>query len=425
MLTSVTNGHGVTYAFSLGTATTEGTLEYIGTSSGTCNDRKLVLQGDGRLKSDNSSISFNGGVESLTSGAKTLYLDGSATNALGFVSDGAGTVSIEKTGSGAWKLASTNTFSGSLNVVSGSLILDKRGYKYYRFNLTQRNYGVAGGDTNIELTEFALYSADGVRRNLNLVENGVNNVAGLNPGEFCPMATYLDYTDRRDTELFDGDSNTRWTVDTGPFLPDGAVSTVMRLADDTPPITGYDLQYWNYGTVRYLSGWSVEGSRDGISWDLLDSVSDYDPIPPAEVGTGRWWYSTGTESPTNDFPIADGALTNAQLLAGVPVSVATGAELSVLGGVEPFSYLSVDCDAGGGTIDGLFIAESGRFDFTGSIQGGNFVVPLTIENFSNPERLADWDVYINGELMNGLALSWDESSSTLSVSALGTIIIVR
>ncbi|MDA3926791.1 MAG: autotransporter-associated beta strand repeat-containing protein [Kiritimatiellae bacterium] len=417
-----TNGLGVAYAFSLGTASTVGTLEYIGTTPGSCSTRKLVLQGDGRLKSDGVSLAFSGGVESLTSGAKTLYLDGSATNAIGSVSDGAGTVGITKEGAGFWSLSSTNTFSGPLEVKAGQLQLDKSGYTYYRFNLEQRNYGVVGGDSNIELTEFALYSADGVRRNLNLVKNGTNNVAGLNPGEFCPMAPYSTYATRTDINLFDATSS-QWTTYSSPPL-----TLVMRLADDTPPITGYDLQYFPAHTVeRYLSGWSVEGSRDGATWDMLDTVTDYDPIPPAVFSGGvHWWYSTGTSSPTNDFPIADGSMTNAQLTAGVQVSVAAGAELAFVGGNEPLSALSVDCDAGGGTINGLFLESNGRMDLTGSsIEGGNFTVPLAIENFSNPELLENWSVYINDELINGVVLIWDETSGTLRVATLGTIIIIH
>jgi len=422
-----TNGLGVPYAFSLGTPTTIGTLEYVGLVKGECSTRPLVLQGDGRLKSDNASLAFNSPVQSLTPGAKTLYLAGSATNTLGSVSDGAGTVGITKEGPGTWKLSPANTFSGPLTVAAGQLLLDKRGYSYYKFNLTQRNYGVAGGDTNIELTEFALYSADGVRRNLGLVKNGTNNVAGLNPGQFCPMATYPTYDNRHDINLFDAGVNSQWTVNSSSFLPGTPITLVMRLADGTPPISGYDLQYWNSISNRFLSGWTIEGSRDGATWDVLDTVTDYDPIPPATLNSGvKWWYSTGTLTPGNGFAIADGGLVGAQLLPGVQVSVASGAELTLLGGTEPLSALSVDCDAGGGTISALLLAQSGRIDLSGtSIQNLNFAVPLTIGSFINPEVLTTWSIYINGDLIQGAVLTWNESTGTLRVVTLGTIIIVR
>ncbi len=424
----VTNGLGVPYAFSLGTATTVGTLEYIGTNSSTCTTRKLVLQGNGRLKSDTGALAFLCRIESLTAGAKTLTLDGSGTNALGSVSDGAGTVGVIKEGSGTWALTSTNAFSGPLAVQAGQLLLDKRGYAYYRFNLLQRNYNITPtADTNIELTEFALYSADGVRRNLNLVKNGTNNVANLNPGEFCPMGSYPTYTSRNDINLFDNNVNSQWTVNTAGILPGTPISLVMRLAAGTPAITGYDLQYWTTTTNRYASGWSLDGSRDGYTWETLDTVTNFFPIPPAVVGGSvKWWYSTGTATPSNGFAAASGLVTNAQLSAGVQVSVASGAQLTFLGGTEALSSLSVDCDAGGGTISDLVVAETGQISLTGSsLQSRHFAIPLTIGAISNPAALRNWSVIINGQPVSGVALRWDTATGMLWIYSFGTLILVH
>ncbi len=420
-----TNGFGVPYAFSLGSATTVGTLEYIGANAATCGSRKLVLQGNGRLKSDSASLKFSGGIQSLTAGGKTLFIAGAATNTLGPVSDGAGTVGVTKEGAGTWILPVTNTFSGPLEVKAGQMILDKRGYAYYRFNMLQRCYGVLTGDTNVEFTELALYSADGVRRNLNLVKNGTNNLAGLAPGQFCPMGNYPTYPSRNDINLFDGIISSQWTVNTYGFLPNTPVSLVMRLAEGTPTITGYDLQYWNADTNRYLSGWSVEGSRDGSTWDTLHNAMSFVPVPPATLGGSiKWWYSTGTMTPGNGFGVADGRLITSQLKADVQVSVAAGATLTLLGGAEPLSALSVDYDAGGGTINELSLAQAGRIDLTGtSIQGLNFAVPLTIGALTNPEALKNWSLYINGHLVQGAVLRWDVATSTLRVAPLGTYIM--
>jgi fibronectin-binding autotransporter adhesin len=422
-----TNGFGVPYAFSLGTASTVGTLEYIGTNNGACSTRKLVLQGNGRLKSDSAALTLSGDIQALTAGATTLYLAGAATNTLGPVSDGAGTVGLTKEGAGTWKLSTTNTFSGPLEVKAGQLTLDKRGYSYYRFNLLQRNYGIAGGDTNIELDEFALYSADGVRRNLNLVKNGTNNVPRLNPGEFCPMGTYPTYANRTDINLFDAYVNSQWTTDTSAFLPSTPMALVMRVADGTPAITSYDLQYWNASSNRFLTGWSLEGSRDGAAWDKLHTVTNFIPVPPATVDGGiKWWYSTGTTTPGTGFPIADGRLTDAQLKAGIQVSVAAGATLTLLGGAEPLSALRVDCDAGGGTISDLVLAQTGRIDLTGtSLQGRSFAVPLTVGHFSNPDLLRNWNLFINGELIQGAVLRWNAPTGTLWVVPVGTLLMVN
>lgn len=424
VISAVTNGLGVAYAFSLGGASTVGTLEYVGTGSGSCSTRKLVLQGDGRLKSDQAALVFLGGVESLTAGAKTLYLDGSASNTLGRVADGAGTVGITKEGAGTWRLTATNAFTGPLQVKAGRLVVDKRGYAYYRFNLLQRNFGDPGVDTNIELTEFALYSADGVRRNLNLAKNGTNNVAALQPGEFCPLGVYPTYTGRNDINLFDDDINSQWTVNTAGLLPGTPIRLVMRLAEGTPPIAGYDMQYWSASSDRYLSGWSIEGSRDGMAWELLDSATDYQPIPPATLGGSiKWWYSTGTVTPGTGFAIADGVMDQAMLAEGVQVSVAAGAEFAVLGGTEALAALAIDYDAGGGTASGAALAPSGRIDLTGaSMQGLNLVLPLTLEGLGNPGALANWSLYINSDLIPGVSLRWDAETGAIRVFTLGTLI---
>jgi hypothetical protein len=427
-ISSVTNGLGVPYAFSLGTAATVGTLEYIGTNAASCTTRKLVLQGGGRLKSDAGALSFLGGVQSLTAGPKTLYLAGSGTNTLGSVADGAGAVGITKEGAGTWALTRTNAFSEPLAVQAGQLVLDKRGYSYYRLNLLQRNYNITPtADTNIELTEFALYSADGVRRNLNLSKNGTNNTANLNPGEFCPLGSYPTYAGRNDINLFDNNANSQWTVNTAGILPGTPITLVMRLTNGTPEITGYDLQYWSASTNRYLSGWSLDGSRDGTAWETLDAVTNFFPVPPAVVGGGvKWWYSTGTATPGTGFAAASGVLTDAQLSPGVQVSVASGAQLTFLGGTEALSTLSVDCDAGGGTLSDLVVAETGQLRLTGSsLQSRPFAVPLTIGSISNAAALKNWSVLLNGEPAAGVAVRWNAADGTLWVYSFGTLISVN
>ena len=425
VITANTNGWGVPYAFSLGTPTTTGTLEYIGTNAASCSTRPLVLQGNGRLKSDTGSLMFASGIQSLTTGEKTLYLSGTATNALGSVSDGAGTVGITKEGSGTWILLNTNAFSGPLVIQSGNLVLNKHGYSYYRFTMTQRNYDVIGGDSNIELTELALYSANGIRHNLNLVKNGTNNITGLNPGEFCPMGSYPTYDNRTDINLFDNNINTQWTTGTGSFLPSTPMTLVMRLTNGAPAIAGFNLQYWAAMTNRYLSGWSLDGSRDGVSWVNLFTTNNYVPPAPAVVGSGKWWYSTGTTIPSTGFAISTGELTT-QLKESTPISIATGASLTLLGGSEPIGVLNVDCDAGGGTINTLTLAATGEINLTGSaIHGRSFAIPLTIGALSNPNVLPNWTVTLNGQPAQGVGIRWNAETQSLWLYTLGTLILLN
>jgi hypothetical protein len=150
------------------------------------------------------------------------------------------------------------------------------------------------------------------------------------------------------------------------------------------------------------------------------------PVSPAVVGSAgtKWWYSTSTLTPGSGFAIGDGRLTTSQLKTGILVSVSAGATLTLVGGSEPLSALSVDCDAGGGTISELSLTQTGRLDLAGtSIHGLNFVVPLTIGTLTNPEALKNWSLYIDGTLIQGAVLRWDVATSTLRVVPLGTCIM--
>ena len=100
--------------------------------------------------------------------------------------------------------------------------------------------------------------------------------------------------------------------------------------------------------------------------------------------------------------------------------------MTLLGETEPLGALSIDCDAGGGTISDLLLAQTGRIDLTGSsILGRNFAVPLTITTFTNPELLRYWSLYINGQLVQGAVLRWNATTKTLRVFPLGTLLMMN
>jgi len=80
---------------------------------------------------------------------------------------------------------------------------------------------------------------------------------------------------------------------------------------------------------------------------------------------------------------------------------------------------------GGGTINGLSLAPTGQMDLTGTaILGQNLILPLTVENLSNPGVSANWDLYINNQLVMGVVLRWDAPTGTLRVVTLGTLLSV-
>jgi autotransporter-associated beta strand protein len=121
------------YSIALGTASTAGTLDYVGTTASSSN-RIIGLNGNGTLSNsaalESNTLTFTGGISSLTSGAKTLTLGGANTgsNTLGgVIADGSGTVSLTKIGAGNWTLSNTNTYTGATSIQGGTLALTGSG----------------------------------------------------------------------------------------------------------------------------------------------------------------------------------------------------------------------------------------------------------------------------------------------------------
>ena len=119
----------VAYSIVLGAGSTAGTLDYVGSTASTTN-RVIGLNGDGTLLNSASlpenTLTLGGAINSLTGGPKTLSLSGSntgANNVSGVISDGFGTVSLIKSGTGSWTLSGANTYSGPTSIQLGTLAL--------------------------------------------------------------------------------------------------------------------------------------------------------------------------------------------------------------------------------------------------------------------------------------------------------------
>jgi len=82
----------------------------------------------GNITIANSSGSYTvtlGAVSTTTTGAKTLTLGASGAGGfvVGNITDGSGTISVTKSGTGTWALSGNNTFSGVTTVSDGTLVL--------------------------------------------------------------------------------------------------------------------------------------------------------------------------------------------------------------------------------------------------------------------------------------------------------------
>jgi autotransporter-associated beta strand protein len=122
--TGANSSLGAGAVISLGITTSGGLLRYTGVGDST--NRSILLAGStggGTLVADGSgAVNFAGTLSASAAGAKTLTLSGTGTGQLsGAISNGSGTVSISKTGSGLWILSGTNSHTGNTTISAGVL----------------------------------------------------------------------------------------------------------------------------------------------------------------------------------------------------------------------------------------------------------------------------------------------------------------
>ena len=127
----------------------------------------ITLSGNATIDSANQRFDGTGmTVSASTAGAKTLTLTGSyigspASTITGIISDGSGTINIEKTGTGTWTLGN-NTFTGSVTVTDGTLNLNTA------VALNVANVVTVGGSGTAPILDITVS----------------NTIAGLNDGGF-------------------------------------------------------------------------------------------------------------------------------------------------------------------------------------------------------------------------------------------------
>ncbi len=411
----------VDYAYLLGGETTNVVFEFTGSKYDAVSTRPIALRGKGaRLKSSSTKnglgLSFSG-VSALAEGeaVKTLYLSGKDTaSQLGEVSDGKGKVGITKEDSGTWTLFGNQTFSGPLNVESGTLVVAKsRPYTWFRFTVK----GVTG--EVFYLNEIGLFDADGERQNLGMSAVYADGLAlgdyrsntldyhtlGLGEVTVATNKTIFYHATSTIANLFDGNVEACWrtakTAKTGlPSWTANWVPIVFRLSDNANEVCSCDIVSWSSQSV---TAFSLEGSVDGTKWvnllDKEDGSFDYTKT--------KKWLSTLTTFPTADgkhIPAEGWRFTGHEPAAGSQlenvsaVNVAPGATLKAVGAVT-LKRLTIDAQRGNGTIDGFDFAEEGTIDVV-STSVGMKQISSGIALLNLPEgalqRLEKWNVTING-----------------------------
>ena len=280
----------VDYAFKLGggaDVTKEGVFAYTGFADVKCSTRPAIVTGRARILNASAKAFDFAGVKSIGETPSVLALDGAgADNVLRNVSDGDGAASlgIAKEGSGTWTLDGTLDFTGPISVNEGTLVVrGNRDYNWFKFTFKE-NFAVVSNLTSnhkgIHLSEFALYDANGTRRNIGLALAGHDQVGEfsgtLEPGQVAygvPVSmvnTNGDYAAYSPNNMFDQSRDTRWNCyavnQMYGDVPATWVSIVLRLSysfvfliPSTSPIS-FGVSPWARN-LRIAGSWSLSPRR--------------------------------------------------------------------------------------------------------------------------------------------------------------------
>ncbi len=268
-----------------------GTFALSGAAGGTFSSTaRIVVESGANLRISGGAIPAraienNGGTVELVDGA-TLLTNGGIVD--GGVS-GAGALTV--TG-GDVTLYGTQTYTGDTHVSGGTLNVGAtanplpRAFdgKYFRLTIKRSNGGnsgssstgyVATGNT-IQASEFQLYSAGGDNLCSGLAEVTAGTPAySLAAGKFACDRVHATGSGETYAKLFDGNTGSKlYTSEAVDGTPASWHVVVMRLADNADPVTAYNFYTANDYVRRSPTSWSLEGSYDGATWEVLDE---------------RWW----------------------------------------------------------------------------------------------------------------------------------------
>lgn len=470
----------VDYAIALGGGGpgTRGIIEFSGEDTNTCcslsRTRSIAVLSDGGIVNSRADAKLKlKGVTTIGTGARSLTLGGTSANEnfIGDVTDtAAAPLSVEKNGTGTWYLSGNQTFHGSLAVKAGKLVVwNPASYRFYKWIVKANQGKYKNGETvtvkgaYVEVQEFGLFDAEGHRQNV--FAGWTSNVWNLAEASaaYDTKAGYNDNVakNRHLGCLFDNNSKHALgaATDSGGWngqicvngkgvkpeigSPETWIPVMMRLPNDAPAITGYDLvpryssNYNNANASSVPVAWEVQGSLDGLTWDLLDAQS-YDPDAQLEdtfFKGGYWTYDTA-QFPTDGDPAGTVHANCRKLDRSAPVqmpsmlqnvtnvTVASGATLEVFGLPVTIRGLKLDADEGLGTIRNVTLAQEGLLELTASHKVS---YPLEfkadLSGLSDRENIANWPVTINGKLKNGYRAVAAEDG--IKILPAGLVLIVR
>ena len=447
----------VDYAFKLGggaDAAKEGVFAYTGAADAKCSTRPAVVTGRARLLNASQKAFDFSGVKSIGDTPSVLTLDGAGSdNVLRNVSDGVGAASlgIAKEGSGTWTLDGTLDFTGPISVNAGTLVVrGNRDYNWFKFTFKE-NFAVVSNLTSnhkgIHLSEFALYDANGTRRNIGLAladHDQVGEFSGtLEPGQVAygvpvsMVTTNETYAGNSPNKLFDQSRDTRWNCyavnQMYGDVPATWVSIVLRLSEGSPRISAFDFggapsKYYQWNPRVF----SIAGSVDGLGWHDVYSNSDASlPYLNTTKNMYSYWWNGGNlvgtaAKPESDAPCAftyDAHESRTVLPDGVKLFVASNGTFRVEGDALTVKELTIDCSGDGGAIENVDFVNEGILNLV-NLPSGAASVSFTMSRVENFDRVAGWALKLNGRDYSGRSVSVDGSTIRL-LQPKGSVIVVR
>ncbi len=281
-----------------------------------------------------------------------------------------------------------------------------------------------------QLAEFALYDGTGARVNEGLTAVAKNTSAvALNPGEATASepdgATHGEEgeEDGGFGKLFDGDPATKYIC--GCVLDDNRqIVVTLRLRDDVTAAC-------SYGFVaaadadrfpgRNPNRWTLEASRDGETWFVLDARRDVETpaanSAPYNGGVPYLFQGKG-DRPTRELETEGGLIPNITVSAGATWLV--GEAGIRIGG------LTVDCLGGVGMIDRFDAAETGvlRLVNGAGLSLYGMTLPVAISKIANGGNLASWGVFVDGVPRRDVRMTVADKVGIV-LNGLGTRLLVR
>ena len=450
----------VDWAWKLGSEESCGEMEYIGSADAWTGGRSAVLEaGGGKLSSSGSGTLFGllGGVKPLGEFETTLTIGGTSTgtNEIGRIADGDGTLSLVKEDSGTWTLDGGNDFSGSLRVKKGVLrVRDTTKYSWFRWTIRERGRDPDTQTDGIYVKELGIYDAANKRINANLrcwTNYVVSVTNGLPPGRCAYLRTDINDVKSSDNPsvlpidaMFDDDTSVwpgvmglqAW-LGTGKKVnvstPANWIPVVMHLPFGAKKAAAFDVvRYHGANLQRTFRVHSMEGSVDGVQWDLLTNIvhtlnGDY-PLSTTYGKEGwaisRTVYTTGSAAThVGGAPIAGGPVKPVGALDRVPVvRVDAGAVLEGETTAVRISGLEID-ERGAGTIQCCSFAQVGTVNVVNHTDRFTGELPLILDACEGTENLRGWALTVNGVTKQGLRLAF--SGNKLRLASAGVVLIFR